>query len=158
MNDETRAKLHEIYDKIPKIKCRGLCTDECTNIGFFRPEFEHLVQITGRTPRLDVQTERCNFLNALGRCEVYDDRPLVCRAYGVDLTMPCPHGCEAERIMSRMEGLLRLREIVQLLGTGEVMFNSTPQILFQILRKQGVPKQEARHTAKLLSKTKHMPL
>jgi hypothetical protein len=158
VNDETRARLHEVYDLIPKIKCKGLCVDECTNIGFFRPEFEHLVQITGREPKLDVQTERCNYLSPLGRCEVYDDRPWVCRAFGVDPTMPCPHGCVAERQMDRFESRLLVRRVAGVLGTGEVIFNSTPQVLFQILRKQGVPKQEARSIAKLLSETKVMPL
>lgn len=75
MNEQKRAELHKIYDQIPKIQCKGLCTNECTNIGFFTPEFEHLVQITGREPKIDVQSERCNYLTLEGRCEVYDDRP-----------------------------------------------------------------------------------
>lgn len=157
MNDAKRAALHEIYEQIPKIECKGLCTNECTNIGFFKPEFEHLVQITGREPKLDVMTERCNYLTQEGRCGVYDDRPWVCRAYGVDTRMPCPHGCKAERIMDSMESSILLKRIANVLGTREVRFNSTPQVLFQMLRKDGCPKHEARFLAKQLSETKVIP-
>lgn len=38
-----------------------------------------------------------------GRCSIYDDRPLVCRAFGVTEGLLCPHDCHPDRIISGSE-------------------------------------------------------
>jgi Fe-S-cluster containining protein len=40
--------------------------------------------------------ERCPALSDAGRCTVYDDRPFVCRIYGVTEMLACPYGCEPD--------------------------------------------------------------
>lgn len=50
----------------------------------------------------------CPYLGAHG-CEVYGERPLICRLFGTTPSMPCPHGlgpavmvdAEVEREMHR---------------------------------------------------------
>ena len=37
----------------------------------------------------------CSFLRD-GRCTVYAVRPMICRLWGIDETMPCPYGCVPE--------------------------------------------------------------
>jgi Fe-S-cluster containining protein len=34
---------------------------------------------------------RCVFLDKKKKCLIYDERPMVCRIYGVDLRLPCPY-------------------------------------------------------------------
>jgi Fe-S-cluster containining protein len=123
VNRKKRRKLHELYARIPKIKCKGLCTDECTTIGMFPAEFAQITRVGGEPPRLDLLTRRCNYLRD-GQCAVYDDRPYICRAFGVTPIMPCVHGCEAERIMTPAEDKALMREIGELLGGRGVVFTA----------------------------------
>ncbi len=41
-------------------------------------------------------TYRCPALTADDRCSVYEDRPTVCRLWGAQQAMPCPHGCQPD--------------------------------------------------------------
>jgi hypothetical protein len=47
-----------------------------------------------------------------GRCSIYQDRPLICRLYGVAEGLPCPHGCLSFKTITMREGkdLQRLLE------------------------------------------------
>ena len=44
--------------------------------------------------------EPCALL-VLGRCSVYDQRPLICRAFGAAEGLRCPHGCCPAELISR---------------------------------------------------------
>jgi hypothetical protein len=33
----------------------------------------------------------CPFLTADKKCAIYNDRPDICKRYGIDPTLPCPH-------------------------------------------------------------------
>jgi Fe-S-cluster containining protein len=35
-------------------------------------------------------SDRCPFLDDKNKCVVYDDRPLICRNFGIDPKLPCP--------------------------------------------------------------------
>lgn len=133
MNDETRAKLHKLYDLVPKVNCKGLCTDECTTLGMFRGEFVELTRVSGKEPKLDLKTERCNYL-VDGRCSVYDSRPYVCRAYGASEAMVCEHGCEPipGYLPAPLETML-LNEIGNVLGSHEMIWTAKAEDLVPIL-------------------------
>ncbi len=46
-------------------------------------------------PYLDIETKRCT---------VHENRPLICRLYGVSEGLPCPHGCKPNpRYLTRDE-------------------------------------------------------
>lgn len=118
MNRQRLAKLRRIYAKIPGVKCKGLCTDTCGSIGLSQGEFIHLTKITREKPSV-VDFDRCNYLKD-ERCSVYDDRPSVCRLFGVVDVMKCPHGCEVERVLAEPEARKIMDEISKL-------FNEMPR-------------------------------
>lgn len=151
MKEEIRAKLHKLYNLIPKVNCKGLCTHECTTIGMFKGEFIHLTRVSGKEPKLDVETERCNYLEN-ERCTVYDDRPYVCRAYGATEAMICPHGCEPQpHYLPKEFEFLLMNEIGTLLGSHDLIFTASPEDLKSILLKNGCPPDEAEKMAKIMA-------
>lgn len=91
-----------IYAAIPRVACKGLCTASCGPIMASDAEVRNFEQKTGN-PFPDamavIQSESlaCPRLNAIGQCDSYAHRPLVCRLWGVVDGMPCPHGCKPER-------------------------------------------------------------
>ncbi len=98
-----------LYTLVPKIACKGKCTEACGPIMAYPREEEYFERTTGRKfpdalKMLKEGKRDCPYLNALGRCDVYESRPLVCRLFGVVPEMPCPFGCVAERMLSGEEG------------------------------------------------------
>lgn len=89
-----RERLEEVYAELPKIKCKGLCSDSCTAIDMSIREREDIKRASGTDCRVGTD----GFCNKLvdGRCSVYDLRPMICRMWGVVESMPCPHGCIPE--------------------------------------------------------------
>lgn len=108
MNRKKKSKLYRIYDKIPKVRCKGLCTVTCGELGLSKGEYDELTKITGRKPK--IIGDRCNYLDG-DRCSVYEDRPSVCRLFGVVDVMKCPHGCEAEKMLTEAEARGILDEV-----------------------------------------------
>lgn len=105
-------RLEEIYSKIPAISCKRKCQLACGPIPMAKCEFRI---IYGREPNLkEMMTEKhplmvnpvdasCPKLGRDGDCRIYENRPLICRLFGVVRRMACPHGCEPERWLSDKE-------------------------------------------------------
>lgn len=104
--------LREIYDSIPSAGCKGLCVSECSTIPVFDFELEQIEAATGRKlPTMSAGDEigglllgseigePCPLL-VMGRCSVYDQRPLICRAFGSVEGLRCPHGCRPDELVS----------------------------------------------------------
>ncbi len=119
--------LREVYARVPSAGCKGLCADQCTIVPVFPAEMERLSEVAGRplpTTSFSTLTEMSGAvgLGELGkpcpllvadRCSAYDDRPLICRAYGAVEGIPCPHGCAPDfGLQSDAEhfGLMRIVE------------------------------------------------
>lgn len=107
------AALKAIYAKIPKMVCAGNCDVTCGSLGLSRGEKRHLTQITRKQPKLI--GDRCNYLKD-NRCQIYADRPAICRLWGVTETMKCDWGCAPERYLSEKEARNILAEISDLFG------------------------------------------
>jgi Fe-S-cluster containining protein len=118
--------LREIYESIPSAGCKGLCVDECTSIPVFPFELEQLEVVTGRKlptiPGGDViggellgseLGDPCPLL-VLGRCSVYDHRPLICRAFGSVEGLRCPHGCRPGELLSNEEQYKNFEKVAEL--------------------------------------------
>jgi Fe-S-cluster containining protein len=97
--------ISEVYDMVPEVACRGLCHNTCTSVDATALEREaiqdrHGIDLGPAIPsaqlrRLDDRGElpRCAALSAVNTCRVYADRPLICRLYGAEESLPCEHGC-----------------------------------------------------------------
>lgn len=113
------AALATVYAKIPTIDCRGLCHDSCGPIQMTRTEHDriqrrHGVDIPNRTIRDGGVT--CEALTILNRCGAYQDRPVLCRLWGVLDTMPCTHGCTPARYLTGAEGYRLLADAYDIDG------------------------------------------
>jgi uncharacterized protein len=89
------AALDAIYARLPPIACQGRCHTACGPILLTTLEAQRLKTITHATPRTvgAESHERCAYLSAAGRCQVYTVRPFICRAWGVIRMLSCMRGC-----------------------------------------------------------------
>lgn len=121
--------MRRIWNSVPRVKCKGLCQVECSNVPVtpvearyiqIRTQFELPVHGHGKLagyaedlhqfPTLGHNSEPCEFLDELGNCSIYNDRPFICRSYGHDIdSLRCNYGCEVEEVMSgeKLSHLLR---------------------------------------------------
>jgi len=108
---ERMALIQKLYDRLPSLTdCKGLCAGSCTDIDMSELERErikhrHGIKIRTRSDAEVARTgaKRCKALGKDLRCKVYEDRPLVCRAFGVIEAAPCPWGCKPERMLTDEE-------------------------------------------------------
>lgn len=61
-------------------------------------------------------TFRCPALTDADRCLVYQDRPTICRLFGVQQAMRCPHGCRPDDEL--LDDTTGLQLLVQSLHAG----------------------------------------
>lgn len=95
--------LQEIYSKIPRLNCIRKCSESCGPIPLSPAEADELVPktapehlVTNAFPIImfNEATNSCPHLSTEGSCAVYENRPLICRLYGVVKAMRCPYGCK----------------------------------------------------------------
>lgn len=91
------ARLDALYEKLPKLDCRGLCADSCGPIEMSVAERQRIkragVDLVPYDQMMATSCWVCPALSPLGRCTIYDIRPMICRLWGIVESMPCPHGC-----------------------------------------------------------------
>lgn len=111
------AELQALYDRVPDIGCKGLCSYTCTSIDASARERQRIREAgvvlpeAGLMARLNASVDgyRCPAL-VDDRCSVYEVRPMICRLGGVSEALPCAHGCEPDG------GLMSAVELVELLA------------------------------------------
>lgn len=90
--------LSSVYADVPAIACQGYCIRACGPIACSGVEAEALqdqgIPLPGVMDHLITGPLTCSHLNAIGRCNIYAHRPLVCRLFGVVPEMPCIYGCK----------------------------------------------------------------
>lgn len=109
-----------IYAQVPRVNCIGKCHPSCGPISAFPREVEYFEKQTGKKfpdagkiIKAAIETGapmECPHLNPLSQCDVYSNRPLICRLWGVVDGMPCPWGCKPERQLSDAEGSRLIEE------------------------------------------------
>lgn len=110
-------ELREIWDKVPAMKnCQGKCQASCGPIPVGGEEKRLIEQRSGHGLDWDPRTWRCNMLSKTGYCTVYSVRPLICRVWGATGRLPCPFGCEPERVLSDEETMELFAEVERLAG------------------------------------------
>ncbi len=117
--------LHEIYASIPSPDCKGLCVEACSTIPVFPIELVQLEAVAGRKLptvfAVDTGTallgseigDPCPLL-VLGRCSVYDHRPLICRAFGSVEGLRCPHGCRPVELLTNEDQFRNFERVADL--------------------------------------------
>jgi Fe-S-cluster containining protein len=110
-----KNKLHELYDRVPLVKCRGLCQEACGPIPATDGEIRIMERVSGKPHALDCDTFRCAYLQE-GRCSIYKNRPLVCRIWGAAENLICPFGCKPDRYLTKFEALDLMSQAIELAG------------------------------------------
>ena len=107
------TQIIRIHERAPKMNCKGLCQSSCRPLLATKTE-RYLMTQAGGEP--EPNGDFCAYLQA-GRCSIHDDRPLICRLWGAEPTMPCPHGCEVEGgMLTFMQSEAMIRELEDLDG------------------------------------------
>lgn len=96
-----RERLDALYTELPKLECAGRCSRSCGPIGMSRVEWQRMCKTAGEERKATTLT--CPLLED-DRCSVYAVRPMICRLWGLVITMPCPWGCIPDRYLSEVEG------------------------------------------------------
>src|SRR5215469_7714608 len=105
---------------VPDVGCQGLCQAYCGPVSASalerrRLKVRHGLHLHG----MDEDLVRALLTDGVmcpalkeGRCTVYEDRPLICRLWGATESLPCPHGCRPEKMLTNDEAsaLIRLAE------------------------------------------------
>lgn len=116
-------QLREIWARIPGISdCKGLCWDSCGPIRMTGVERALTERHGVRIPDRDARDgpAMCEGLTMLRRCALYEDRPTVCRLWGVMEHQLCAYGCEPDRLMSDEEGYRLLADVFEVAGQGQI--------------------------------------
>jgi Fe-S-cluster containining protein len=111
--DALMAQVKRMYARVPDVRCKGKCTASCFNVPLTAIEAAYLEIKYGKKfpvslhaspgeppfkfPTLGANAT-CPFLKD-GRCTIYADRPLICRAFGHPLAdLACSYGCTDELV------------------------------------------------------------
>lgn len=78
----------ELRTLIPQFECLPGCIDCCGPTPRSKWEWDQVKdkRFMSRKRPLD-----CPY-SYNGKCDVYEDRPILCRLYGTTVDLPCPHG------------------------------------------------------------------
>jgi len=115
LRPELIARLEAIYNRLPKIVCKGKCFVACGPIPLTFIEAERLRLSTHKKPR-HLPDRSCIYLSSEKRCTAYAIRPLICRIWGATRGMSCMHGCKPERWITPQEQIALGVEVEQLCG------------------------------------------
>lgn len=124
--EQRTAAIEKVYEHVPDVHCKGLCTDTCTVIMMSVHEARRLRQNGTPLQHAEVMLGkvlagdhvRCAAL-VDGRCTVYELRPLICRLYGATEDMECEHGCRPDGPLIPAEEAHRMIDLVRELGGGD---------------------------------------
>lgn len=111
--DARLERLRELYDSLPTISCLGLCANSCGPIDMSKAEHERIVELGVLIPTFSPEAAHrwanqeplhCPALNRQTlKCDVYEERPMICRLWGVTDSMPCTYGCKPTRSLDDVE-------------------------------------------------------
>lgn len=91
-------KLKLLRAKIPSFECKPGCHDCCGPVTTSSEEMARLPIKTEEEHAKALAELRCPHLGPNG-CQVYHERPLICRLFGTTPKLPCPNGCRPEKMI-----------------------------------------------------------
>lgn len=106
-------RLEALYAQLSGIDCQRRCARHCGPIVMAQPEWERIADRHGE--RVATGDLACPYLAREEQaCTVHPLRPLICRLWGVVETMPCPYGCEPERMLTQEQAAALIDELLEL--------------------------------------------
>ena len=126
--EKKNEKLTELYKKIPEVDCPYGCTKCCGPVPLSKSE----AAVLGKTELMtnwDKETMNCEFMSKDGtRCDVYEDRPFICRIFGCESEgiYRCPVVCHRPTPLTEHDALLLTEEYFNIImeeGGVPAMFN-----------------------------------
>jgi hypothetical protein len=93
------SKLTSLYKKVPELKCIPGCFECCGPVPVCDEEARILKLSSNLTPTSFNHT--CSYASSLG-CKIYNDRPFLCRLFGVVEKMKCPK-VKPDRVLTQKE-------------------------------------------------------
>lgn len=94
MNNNQEIVL-QLRKRITTFKCVPGCHDCCGPVTTSSEEMSRLPVKSDAEHDAALDDLRCVHLGPKG-CEVYEERPLICRLFGTTSNIPCPNGCAPE--------------------------------------------------------------
>jgi uncharacterized protein len=92
MMNNTRERVDQLRQQIPNFSCVPGCHDCCGPVTATSEEMSRLPVKSDAEHDAALAHWNCVHLGPHG-CEVYDQRPLICRLFGTTKSLPCPRGC-----------------------------------------------------------------
>jgi len=89
------AKIRFFRKQIPSFACKAGCHDCCGPVTASSEEMANLPVKSIADHEAALAELNCPYLGKNG-CEVYADRPLICRLFGTTPRLPCPNGKRPE--------------------------------------------------------------
>lgn len=87
----TDRTIRELRRQIPSFACVPGCHDCCGPVTTSSTEMARLPVKSEAVHEAALAALSCPHLGADG-CQVYDERPLICRLFGTTPRLPCPNG------------------------------------------------------------------
>ena len=108
MSEHVVARLRA---RIPRFECNPGCSDCCGP--FLWNEWQAAEDERG----LEYDQLKCEHLSQ-GKCEIYEDRPILCRLFGASEheAFTCPHGCGPAITLTRSETMDILNQWIELVS------------------------------------------
>lgn len=88
-------KIRFFRGQIPSFACRPGCHDCCGPVLTSSEEAARLPQKSEAEHQAALDDLQCVHLGPQG-CQVYAERPLICRLFGTTAQLPCPNGLGPE--------------------------------------------------------------
>jgi len=88
-------KIRFLRQNIPSFECVPGCHDCCGPVTTSSEEMARLPVKSEAEHEAALAALSCPHLGPNG-CEVYDERPLICRLFGTTPSLPCPNGKRPE--------------------------------------------------------------
>lgn len=133
LEQELSTKLQTLYAKIPLVEnCKPGCTDCCGPVPFSIIEAAKVKTTPGLATCID-----CKF-GLHGKCDVYSNRPLMCRLFGaVDAPhLTCPHGAKSAKLLTVAEGNAIVNEYLAIQEQEQGLLPSVEDELADLRRRR----------------------
>lgn len=125
-------EIRKVYASLPTLDCQGWCWHSCGPIDMSTAERNRLTELGATIEPFSQERARrwsenerlyCSALSLGARgmgkpgCTVYEDRPLICRLWGMTDSMQCDFGCEPSRRLSEAEAFALVFQVMRLGGS-----------------------------------------